>query len=157
LGADAKLDFTELLDDLIAASRDIEPEVDDGPVPSLRGDLLEQIERLQAENVTLFQDRAVQEYDEYRARTPQKDRPTVLETPAHLQPALEDLFFLDPDSISKELGIQPKSKPEELDRARRSFAMRYHPDRVPEEFRERAVMRMQIANMLIDEAKRLKR
>ncbi|MEO3999091.1 hypothetical protein [Mesorhizobium sp. CAU 1732] len=157
LGADAKLDFTELLDDLIAASRDIEPQVDDGPVPSLRGDLLDQIERLQAENVTLFRDRAIQEYDEYRARAPQKDRPPVLETPAHLQPALEDLFFLDPDSISKELGIQPKSKPEELDRARRSFAMRYHPDRVPEEFRERAVMRMQIANMLIDEAKRLKR
>ena len=157
MGADAKLDFTELLDDLIAASQDIEPEVEGGPVPSLRGDLLEQIARLQAENVTLFQDRAIQQYDEYREQPSETGPSTVLETPAHLQPALEDLFFLDPDSISKELGIQPKSKPEDLDRARRFFAMRYHPDRVPEEFRERAALRMQIANMLIDEAKRRKR
>ena len=43
----------------------------------------------------------------------------------------------------------------ELDRARRSFALRYHPDRMPEEMRERAALRMQIANMLIDEAKPL--
>ena len=57
----------------------------------------------------------------------------------------------------RELGIKPKSKPEELDRARRAFAMRYHPDRVPEEHRERAVLRMQIANMLIDKAKRDRR
>ena len=74
-------------------------------------------------------------------------------TPAHLAPLLDDLFFLDPESISKELGILPTSKVEELDKARRSFAMRYHPDRVPEEFRERAALRMQIANMLIDQAK----
>ena len=45
----------------------------------------------------------------------------------------------------------------DLDKARRSFALRYHPDRVPEQFRDRAALRMQIANMLIDEAKRARR
>ena len=113
-----------------------------------------EIERLQSENLSLFPDRAMRAYGEHGDGAAAK--PTV-ETPAHLQPALEDLFFLDPGSISRELGIKSKNKPEDLDRARRSFAMRYHPDRVPEEYRERAVLRMQIANMLIDEAKRAKR
>ena len=153
MGVDAKLDFTSLLDELIAASDAAETADDDagGASPSLRVDMLAQIERLQAENISLFPDRAMREYGENAEPAPQEA------TPPHLEPALEDLFFLDPMSISRELGIRPKSRPEELDRARRAFAMRYHPDRVPEEFRERAALRMQIANMLIDEAKRGRR
>lgn len=157
MGVDATLDFTSLLDDLIAASEAAEaaePEEDTAP-PSLRIDMLDQIERLQAANKSLFTDRAVREYQSHAG-----NGPTIRTSPEnmpHLQPALEDLFFLDPESISKELGIVNKSRPEELDRARRTFAMRYHPDRVPEEFRERAALRMQIANMLIDDAKKRKR
>jgi hypothetical protein len=157
VGADTELDFTSLLDELLAASQEAESR-DGGASPSLRVDMLAQIERLQAENLALFPDRAIDAYEESAEGAP---RPTSKaepkETPAHLQPALEDLFFLDPESISRELGIKPKSKPEDLDRARRTFAMRYHPDRVPEEHRERAVLRMQIANMLIDQAKRNRR
>ncbi len=153
MAADTKLDFTSLLDELIAASAAAESaEAATIASPSLHIDMLEQIERLQAENVGLFADRAVREYGEHTAPA----RP-MAETAPDLQPALDDLFFLDPQTISRELGIKSKSKPEELDRARRAFAMRYHPDRVPEEHRERAVLRMQIANMLIDEAKRQKR
>lgn len=156
MGADTELDFTSLLDELLAASS--EAEFREGvTAPSLRVDMLAQIERLQAENLSLFPDRAIYAYGESAEAAPRPERPTPPETPPHLQPALEDLFFLDPDSISRELGIKPKSKPEELDRARRAFAMRYHPDRVPEEHRERAVLRMQIANMLIDKAKRARR
>lgn len=154
MGADAELDFTSLLDELIAAS-DVAAtaEDDDGSAPpSLRVDMLAQIERLQAENISLFPERAMREYADSAVAAPEVE--TVPEAPPHLQPALEDLFFLDPDSISRELGILPKSRPEDLDRARRAFAMRYHPDRVPEELRERAALRMQIANMLIDKAKR---
>ncbi len=155
MGGQADLDFTSLLDELLAATHEAEVrERNDGPAPSLQVDMLAQIERLQAENISLFRDRALHAYGETGAE------PTVkksIETPTHLQPALEDLFFLDPESISRELGIKPKSKPDELDKARRAFAMRYHPDRVPEEFRARAALRMQIANMLIDEAKRTKR
>jgi hypothetical protein len=157
VGVDATLDFTSLLDELIAASEAVEaaePEVEIAPPSSLRVDMLEQIERLQAANMSLFPDRAAREY---QANAGNGNVRTTTESMPHLQPALEDLFFLDPESISKELGIVSKSKPEELDRARRSFAMRYHPDRVPEEFRERAALRMQIANMLIDDAKKRKR
>ncbi|TWH33566.1 MULTISPECIES: hypothetical protein [unclassified Aminobacter] len=155
MAEDAKLDFASLLDDLIAASEAVEPQPREKiAAPSLRIDMLEQIERLQAENISLFPERAMQEYGSNagKVREPLKE-----ETPPHLQPALEDLFFLDPQSIARELGIASAKKPEDLDRARRMFAKRYHPDRVPEEFRERAALRMQIANMLIDDAKRARR
>ena len=151
MGGNADLDFTSLLDELLEASREAEAlESAEGLAPSLQVDMLAQIERLQAENMGLFSDRAMREYGDNTGG----DKVHTVETPANLQPALEDLFFLDPETISRELGIQPRSKPEELDRARRTFALRYHPDRVPEEFRARAALRMQIANMLIDEAKR---
>ncbi len=158
MGANAELDFGVLLDQLLAATAETDSdEPENGIAPSLRVDMLAQIERLQAENLALFPDRAMREYgDNAEGSPPAKTKPAS-ETPANLQPALEDLFFLDPESISRELGIGPRSKPDELDRARRSFALRYHPDRMPEELRERAALRMQIANMLIDEAKRARR
>ena len=154
VGVKAELDFTELLDDLLAASAEAVDDTDDLAAPSLRVDLLAQIERLQAHSRPLFADKVMKEYGENSVggTTGRKEAPQQ-KTP-DLQPALDDLFFLDPQSISRELGIEGMSKVEHLDRARRSFAMRYHPDRVPEEMRERAVLRMQIANMLIDEAKR---
>ena len=161
MGANAELDFGALLDQLLAATAEADAdEPESGVAPSLRVDMLAQIERLQAENLALFPDRAMREYGDNAETVPHeqpKQPPQASQSPANLQPALEDLFFLDPDSISRELGIGPKSKPAELDRARRSFALRYHPDRMPEEMRERAALRMQIANMLIDEAKRGKR
>lgn len=156
MGGHVELDFTSLLDELMEATRQAEErESADGPAPSLQVDMLAQIERLQAENVALFSVSAMREYGSNAGETVQP--PKSVEAPGDLQPALEDLFFLDPDTISRELGIKPKSKTEELDKARRAFALRYHPDRVPEEFRARAALRMQIANMLIDEAKRGKR
>ncbi|KAB2873820.1 MAG: hypothetical protein F9K43_05375 [Bauldia sp.] len=168
MGAKAELDFTELLDDLLAASAEAEEgDDDDLAAPSLRVDMLAQIERLRAQNAPCSADRVMREYRENAAGPATngptangqvaKEKPAAQATAPDLQPALEDLFFLDPQSISRELGIDAKSKPEDLDRARRAFAMRYHPDRMPEEMRERAALRMQIANMLIDEAKRRKR
>ena len=158
MGAPEGLDFTSLLDDLIAASSEAAArESGDPRGPSLQVDMLAQIERLQAENSGLFADRAMREYGENQEApetdAAKPDGPAVPE----LQPALDDLFFLDPESIARELGITARSRPDELDRARRTFAMRYHPDRVPEEARERAALRMQIANMLIDAAKRARR
>ncbi len=157
MGAKAELDFTELLDDLLAASAEAEEDGDDSAAPSLRVDMLAHIERLQGHNRPLFAERVMKEYGE-NAGSGAGGRQTETVKPApDLQPALDDLFFLDPQSISRELGLDGLKKLEELDRARRSFAMRYHPDRVPEEMRERAVLRMQIANTLIDEAKRRRR
>ena len=166
-----ELDFTELLDDLLAASAEAEEGGDDVVSPSLRVDLLSHLERLQAHSQPLFTEGAMREYREAAAdaapRQPEQPKPTRPTSSGpnstrqaavpDLQPALDDLFFLDPQSISRELGIDDKSRPEDLDRARRAFAMRYHPDRMPHEMRERAALRMQIANVLIDEAKRRKR
>lgn len=160
MGAKAELDFASLLDDLLAASVEADDSAEDASAsPSLHVDLLEQLERLQAENGAVFREGAMRAYGEAASGEPARSGEGAARTkPAvHLEPALEDLFFLDPETISKELGIRPKSSQEELDKARRTFAMRYHPDRVPEELRERAALRMQIANVLIDEAKRKRR
>ena len=102
MGTDTKLDFTSLLDELIAASAAAET-ADAATIasPSLHIDMLEQIERLQAENIGLFADRAAREYGENTAPS----RPVTEATP-DLQPALDDLFFLDPQTISRELGIK---------------------------------------------------
>ena len=165
MGAPEGLDFASLLDDLIAASDEAAArESGDPRGPSLQVDMLAQIERLQAQSNGLFAESAMREYDDQQraasdagtADPGEAARDAGPSTP-DLQPALDDLFFLDPESIARELGITAKSKPEELDRARRSFAMRFLPDRVPEEARERAALRMQIANMLIDTAKRARR
>ena len=157
VGAKAELDFTELLDDLLAASANAAEGDDDPFAPSLRVDMLAHIERLQAHNRPLFAERAMKEYGENAGDAAGARKTEPVQPAPDLQPALDDLFFLDPQSISRELGLDGLTRPQELDRARRDFAMRYHPDRVPEEMRARAVLRMQIANMLIDEAKRRKR
>jgi len=66
----------------------------------------------------------------------------------------EKLPPIDPESIAAELGLnQPKSTAD-FGRMRRSFAFTNHPDRVAPHLRQRAMIRMQVANMLIDEAKR---
>jgi hypothetical protein len=45
----------------------------------------------------------------------------------------------------------------ELGARRRAFAFKNHPDRVAPHLRQRAMVRMQVANMLIDEAKKAAR
>jgi hypothetical protein len=144
-------DFASLLDDLISAARERERS-ESVSTPTLRHDLLEQLDRLQ-KDANFPQARkngeAFEAYAEASqpAPAPPSDEPT-------LEPVIDDLFYLDPGVIARELGIRKARTGDELDRARRSFAKQYHPDRVPEEMRERAKMRMQIANMLIDQAKR---
>lgn len=60
----------------------------------------------------------------------------------------------DPADIAAELQMAHARWPRDFDRIRREFALRNHPDRVESRLRERAVIRMQIANMLIDQEKR---
>ena len=66
----------------------------------------------------------------------------------------EKLPPIDPESIAAELGLDRPATDAELGRLRRSFAFDNHPDRVAPHLKERAIQRMQVANMLIDEAKR---
>ncbi|WP_082550064.1 hypothetical protein [Mesorhizobium sp. Root157] len=64
----------------------------------------------------------------------------------------EKLPAIDPETIATELGLGRPGI--DYGQLRRSFAFANHPDRVPPHLHERAMIRMQVANMLIDEAKR---
>jgi hypothetical protein len=68
-------------------------------------------------------------------------------------PPLDPLPPTDRDSIAAELRLERARGPQALDRIRREFARENHPDRVADHLRECAMVRMQLANMLIDEAK----
>lgn len=57
------------------------------------------------------------------------------------------------DAIAAELALAGRDAAG-LARARREFALRNHPDRAPPQLRAVAERRMQIANMLIDDAER---
>jgi len=60
----------------------------------------------------------------------------------------------DPAAIARELGLEGGGPKTDLDLLRRRFAFSNHPDRVEPALRGVAMARMQIANMLIDEAKK---
>ncbi len=60
----------------------------------------------------------------------------------------------DPAEIARELGLGDGRFKGDIDALRRRFAFANHPDRVDPALRKVAMARMQIANMLIDEAKR---
>ena len=79
------------------------------------------------------------------------DEVDVEETLAAPEPA--ELPSIEPDAIKAELGLE-SAAPADFGRLRRAFAMKNHPDRVAPHLRQRALQRMQVANGLIDEAKR---
>ena len=58
-----------------------------------------------------------------------------------------------PEAIARELSLHRIADVKSLDRLRREFAFRNHPDRVRPDWRQAAMARMQTANRLIDEAK----
>ncbi len=58
----------------------------------------------------------------------------------------------DPESIAKELSLDRADNEDDLNRARRRFMWRNHPDRCNSAQRARADRRVAIANMLIDQA-----
>ena len=64
-----------------------------------------------------------------------------------------ELPSTDPADIAAELHLTSRESSASLDRIRREFAFSNHPDRVADGVRARAIVRMQIANRLIDDAK----
>ncbi|NMG40065.1 hypothetical protein GRZ55_12515 [Chelativorans sp. ZYF759] len=139
--------FSALLDALM--SRDAEQsERVHAAAPSLRVDFLDQLERLQASSPGIFPgpnpadypdlDQALDELEDVAARVgARKVPPTV-----------------DPRDIEAELGDLSALGEKELTRVRRDFALKNHPDRLPDDQRGLAELRMRAANVLIDEAKR---
>jgi hypothetical protein len=56
------------------------------------------------------------------------------------------------DAVARELSLSDDLEPADLERIRRRFAYRNHPDRVAPSLKGQALERMTIANVLIDQA-----
>ena len=140
------LDFAAMLDELIAESF---PEPQQPVRPTIRFDYLSVAEALHSGRIRVSPDVAAAEYRDAEAMT------EALFAAAEAAKAEEaELPSTEPAAISKELGLNASVAPEELARRRRVFAFKNHPDRVAPHLRQRAMVRMQVANMLIDEAER---
>ncbi|MGY6709829.1 MAG: hypothetical protein ACXIVF_16045 [Rhizobiaceae bacterium] len=138
--------FSALLDALIAS----EPEAERVQVvaPSLRVDLLDQLERLQASSPAFVGQPAMEEYQDVAAALDE------LDGVAERVGVPEDLPAVDPETIARELGGLVGLSEKQLALLRRDFAKHNHPDAQPDDLRERAELRMRVANMLIDDARR---
>lgn len=144
MATDTHRGFASLLDDLLSEEAE---RADAAPGP-LSLDYLAVADELHSGRIS-FSDRRAQA--EYEAQQP-------------LRPAgggggertlmREEALSTDPGEIARELGLAGGRRPGDLDRLRRDFAFSNHPDRVPAHRRAAAMIRMQVANMLIDEAKR---
>jgi hypothetical protein len=137
-------DFAALLDELLASARIEEPEVLSSSPASV--DYFAVVEEL--EHISITPDEALSAYQSFQDPAPS------------IEPQLEEVVAVgtlpsvDPDEIAAELCLSRIGIQGELDRVRRDFAFSNHPDRVEDWLRSRAEQRMQIANQLIDEAKR---
>jgi hypothetical protein len=157
-------DFASLLDDLFVAA---EKPVEVAPRATIPFDYLAVADELHSGRIKVGDGDAAAEY-----RATNRDAETELDAllgeiggekvsndaaadaAASSAEALvaEDLPT-EPAAIAIELALDEVDATE-LGRLRRVFALKNHPDRVPPQLRQRALQRMQVANGLIDEAKR---
>lgn len=89
--------------------------------------------------------------DAYFSLMPEETPQAEPEPPAPPPPPIW-LKRLSTEEIAEDLGLSPSDDRERLQERRRSFARDNHPDRVSEDHREAASLRMKTANRLIDEA-----
>ena len=136
-------DFASVLDEVTQRAEEAEAEAQ----APLSFDYLAVAEELHSGRIKVAPDAVL---DEYRATS------ALLEAELDaLASALEEpLPSIDPDDIARELALVSVGSADDLARLRRTFAFGNHPDRVPARLRERAMVRMQVANQLIDEARR---
>lgn len=149
-----KRDFAALLDDLFAAS---EHEGEGAARPSIPFDYLAVAEELHSGRISVSSESLAAEYRESGGDLAAEfaallDQAKLAMADAASTPQ-EPLPPVDAESIAAELGLDP-ARPADFDRLRRDFAFSNHPDRVAHHLKQRAMVRMQVANMLIDEAKR---
>lgn len=151
----AKRDFASLLDDLFTAPEAAE---EGGARPSIPFDYLSVADELHSGRIKVSGEALAAEYRETGADMASEFAALLEQARLALAdevPALENkLPPIDPESIATELGLDQASTDAELGRLRRSFAFANHPDRVESHLRSRAIVRMQVANMLIDDARR---
>ena len=121
-------------------------------------DYLNVMEALHSGRIVISDDTAAQTYREVaqeatgaKASPAPPQRPAPAPKPKVPEPPRPSV---DPAAIARELGLGSRKSAVELDTLRRRFAFANHPDRVDPALRAVAMTRMQVANMLIDEAKR---
>ncbi|MEX0955841.1 MAG: hypothetical protein WDZ83_11595 [Rhizobiaceae bacterium] len=142
-------DFAAVLDELMAEA---ELERSEESSPAVRLDPLSVADELHSGRIVISRERAAAEYGADAA----DDTPIPEVAAPPIAPEPESLDT-NPESIARELGFGKGRPPADLDALRRRFASANHPDRVAAHLRDDAMVRMQIANMLIDEAKRKKK
>jgi hypothetical protein len=146
----ADKEFAHFLEELIA--RHAEAEAVAAP-PGLAVDLLNVVEAIGLE-AGWSRAEAVSHYRESAARIAIESEAASLLDAISVVP----MPSIDPDEIARELGLAGRRVSlAGLDQLRRTFAAANHPDRAAPQLRERAAIRMQIANRLIDEAKKAER
>lgn len=135
-------EFAALLDELIARGAEPRPVANSANI-----DLLSLMDELDAARAAITADGVVAEYFEAAANVR-----FVPDAPS-LAP---DIVYPEttPEAVARELGLKGSETHAELDARRRHFALANHPDRVAQDLRGHAMIRMQIANRLIDDAKR---
>ncbi|MFN3364576.1 MAG: hypothetical protein ACK40W_11480 [Allorhizobium sp.] len=106
---------------------------------------------------TLSEPSADPRLDAYLSLMSDEVAPAEPEPPAEPPPAAPPpppawLDRLSPEEIAEDLGLEPSDDRERLQERRRAFARDNHPDRLAEDYRDAATIRMKIANRLIDEA-----
>jgi hypothetical protein len=140
-------EFASLLDELIAAAPADEEE---GVRPHVSVDYLSVADELHSGRIKVSADTVAAEY-----RLAEAASEALFAAVA--QPLVDELPSIEPEAISRELGLSGSMPSAELGAKRRAFAFKNHPDRVAPHLRQRAMVRMQVANMLIDEAKKAAR
>ena len=143
-----------MLDDLCVAKT---PAEEPARAPSIPFDYLSVADELHSGRIKVSSDEAAAEYrrtnDEFEAELAALLGQVEPLLAADVVPA-EGLPSIEPAVIASELGLDQPAKGADFGRMRRSFAFANHPDRVAPHLRQRAMVRMQLANMLIDDAKR---
>ncbi len=75
--------------------------------------------------------------------------------PPPVEPMPAFLNRISLEEVAEELDLDERETLATLAAKRRSFAATNHPDRLPQDYRANATVRMKLANMLIDEASRI--
>lgn len=150
MGTETNRDFASLLDDLFVASEPGEI----APAPTIPFDYLAVADELHSGRIRVAGETVAAEYREAGAAL-EDEFVSLLDMVKAKAAAIEELEApsIDPDAIAAELGLA-EVKPADLAKLRRIFALANHPDRVAPHLRQRAMVRMQLANMMIDDAKR---
>lgn len=131
--------------------------MDPGPRPTIPFDYLAVADELHSGRIKVSDENATSEYREageaIEAELEALLDEVGVEEAAQPEAGPEKTPSIEPDAIALELGLADAA-PADFGRLRRAFALKNHPDRVAPQMRQLALTRMQVANGLIDEAKR---